>query len=250
MGVGHRPYCHHKKATKNGRHPSYAEKSAYRGSAIAPIEIACGGISRLNGICVTRTSFPRIAATSQESSDEPLRKTPATGRGKQSDPRRNDRRRQVRLDVSGPGAAHSGHPSCRHSGYFAGEGEIQPGPGRMGGASIRGGEPRRGGDARHDLYRRGLARPRGAPANPDRDRMHGQSPGRRGAFPRCLRPGQARHQRDRRGGRVLRIGAGQEGTRRRGNLQHGLWRPAGACLRPGRLGAHLRFWRRGGGARA
>ena len=52
---------------------------------------------------------------------------------------------------------------------------------------------------------------------------------------------QARRQRHGRGRRLLRPAAGAQGGRGRRRLLAGLRRPAGADLRPGRLGAHLRL---------
>ena len=72
-------------------------------------------------------------------------------------------------------------------------------------------------------------------------RMH-RSPDRGGRpLPRSLRPRQARRQRHGRGRCLLRTAAGQAGGRSRRRLFAGLRRPAGADLRPGRLGAHLRL---------
>ena len=60
---------------------------------------------------------------------------------------------------------------------------------------------------------------------------------------------QARRQRHGRGRRVLRPAAGAQGGRGRRRLLARLRRPAGADLRPGRLGAHLRLPGRRGRAR-
>ena len=95
-------------------------------------------------------------------------------------------------------------------------------------------------DRRH-AHRRGLAGAGRASGDRRRRRVH-RPPDRRGrALPGGLRARQARRQRHGRGRRVLRPAAGAQGGRGRRRLFARLRRPAGADLRPGRLGAHLRL---------
>ena len=101
---------------------------------------------------------------------------------------------------------------------------------------------------RRHPHRRRLARA-GPPSADRRHRRVHRQPDRRGrALPGGVRARQARRQRHGRGRCVLRPAAGAQGGAGRRRLFAGLRRPAGADLRPGRLGAHLRL--SGGGGRA
>ena len=106
---------------------------------------------------------------------------------------------------------------------------------------------RRGAQARQHLPHRGLARA----GQPSRDRHHrridGRSDRRRRACAGSFQARQERGDGDGRGRRLLRPAAGQARGPGRRDLQPRLWRPAGADLRAGRLGAHLGL--RGDGGR-
>ena len=103
-------------------------------------------------------------------------------------------------------------------------------------------------EARQHAHRRRLARAGQPPGGGRGGGMH-RPPDRRGrTLPGRLCAGQACRQRHGRGRRLLRAAAGAACGRGRRGLFAGLRRPAGADLRPGGLGAHLRL--PGGGGRA
>ena len=108
---------------------------------------------------------------------------------------------------------------------------------------------RRGAPSRQHPSLRRLARS----GEPSRDRhhrrIHRRSDRRRRACAGSLRARQERGHGHGRSRRLLRPLAGQARGRGRRDLQPRLWRPAGADLRAGRLGAHLGLRGDGGGAR-
>jgi predicted homoserine dehydrogenase-like protein len=99
---------------------------------------------------------------------------------------------------------------------------------------------RRAQDRRH--ARRHRLAGAGAPSRHRRHRRMHRPPDRRGRpLPGSLRARQARGQRHGGSRRLLRPAAGAQGGRGRRRLFAGLRRPAGADLRPGGLGPHLRL---------
>ena len=160
---------------------------------------------------------------------------------RQAAPHRPDRRRQVRLDVPGAGPAHAGRASGRHRRSLAAARAREPGARRLEARASRGRLARRGASRTATPILgddwQALVAPSG---DRHRRRMHRPSDRRGRALPGGLRARQARGQCHGRGRRLLRPAAGAQGGRGRRDLQPGLRRPAGADLRPGRLGAHLR----------
>ena len=157
-----------------------------------------------------------------------------------ADPHRPDRRRQVRRHVPLPGRTHPRVSRGGHRRSVAATGARFLAAHRLAGGTGRCREHRRGPGPGHDLdhrRRRGAVRRRC-----DRGRHRCHRPPRR-RHPPCapgLCPRQAHRYGERGGRRPGRAFAGRGSGAGRCGLQPCLWRPAGADLRDGRLGAHLR----------
>ena len=152
---------------------------------------------------------------------------------RQARSRRPDRRRQIRLDVSVAGAAHTGAGGACHHRY-------RPRP-RPRGVPHRG--LGRGPDRSDCLHRRRRARHRRRRNGRDRG-SHRQPRGRHPARPRGDRRRQAYRHGQCRGRRAGGPAAGGGSAQGRRGLFAGLWRPAGTDIRDGRLGPGDRLSRR------
>ena len=159
-----------------------------------------------------------------------------------------DWRRKIRLDVSRTDSAHARGAPGRHRRPVARRCARQPSARRLERAADAGRLARRCNCVRDDPYWRGLARPGVAPGDRRRRRMH-RPPDRGGRpLPGRLRAWKACGERHRGGRRFLWAAAGASGGAGGRHLFAGFRRPAGADLRPGRLGTHL--WLPGGCRRA
>ena len=124
---------------------------------------------------------------------------------------------------------------------------AQPGTRGLAGRTGRRGIARRRAARRHHPRRRRLDGAGATPGDRHRRRVHRLAGGRGGPLPRGVRAAQARGQRHRRGRRAVRPDAGGQGRAGGRGVFAGVRRPAGADLRPGGLGAHLRVSGGGGG---
>jgi ectoine hydroxylase len=106
------------------------------------------------GCLPARCRPPTFLSPMRSRPHESVRQASAACRSGQTGPSRPDRRRQVRFDVSRPGAPHPRRASGRHRRSFARRGARQPGPGRLAGRTHSGGVAGRRHQGGHDPRRR------------------------------------------------------------------------------------------------
>ncbi len=157
--------------------------------------------------------------------------------GRQAAAHRPDRRRQVRLDVPVAGTAHTGHGPGRRCRPGAGARPRGAGRRRLAGRSAGREVVGRGTPRQRRIHRRRRRRDDRQRRDRDRHRCHRQPGGRHPSRPRLLPSRQAHRDGQRRGRCAGRAAARPAGARSRDRLLARLWRPAGADLRNGRLGA-------------
>jgi hypothetical protein len=178
---------------------------------------------------------------SQRKAYESVYKTPATRHARNTRSSRLDRCGQVRQHVSGTTAAYARGAAGGHCRPLARGRPRQPDARGMEPAAVQRCVAGRCPQNRGHPHRPRLAGAGAPSGHRSGCGMHRFAPGRSSALSGSVCARQACSQCHGRGGRALRPDAGAQGSAGRGGVFTRLWRPARADLRPGGLGAYLRF---------